>query len=397
MSEIRPAGLDIPVIHTDDVYALYTGAEDHQKIGLEIEQMLYYPDALETLKAQESEALALKGTADGVPVNHEPSATSLETITDAFTPGDLPALIAQTEARFDYFRNLTAEAGLAISPFGHLPHIFPTDHEVVSKERFQTFFNPPRSDMQEVFKFFANSMNIQVSVSYRDPTHLLRIIRMAVALEPLFFLITDSNSGFFENKPIDYSLNLHLNQGKGINGGVPDFYYTVRTGEELIRAHIDFTLNHRHMFAHFDFGGKLRKLPAGEWVAFSDLERLNLGPQTMLNYRQAQSESWRRAINISPIVDESGSVIGHRAEFAPFQTGLMHQRATAPLLTGLIAFNDGFYDATEILLRECGIDLAALDKDRNILEANFQAACYHGNAFHDVRFGAKTIRDFAVP
>lgn len=402
MSEILISIDDRPVHTSQDVRALYVGTDDNPhldapRIGIEIEQTLYHPDTLELVDKTLSAKLTEQGKSDGIPVHHEPSSTSLEVVTDAFTPDDLQSLLDQIEDRFSYFRNIITREGLCFSPFGHLPHVFSSDHDVVDKERFQTFFNPPRADMQEVFQFFANAMNIQVSVSYRNPDHLLRIVRLAVALEPILFSATDSNCGFFENEAIDYSLPLYLNTQKGINGGIPDFYYSARNGQEFLDSHIDFTLNHPHIFAYFDFNGKLKKLPEGQWVAFSDLERLDLGPQTLVNYRQSQSESWRRAANIAAITNADGQVIGHRAELASFQTGLMHQRFTAPFLTNLFAFDECFQSETEVLLKDVGIDVTNLSACRDVLESNFQEACYHQNRFHELPFGSGTIKDFVLP
>jgi hypothetical protein len=138
-------------------------------------------------------------------------------------------------------------------------------------------------------------------------------------------------------------------------------------------------------------------LKEGQWVSFSQLEKLGLGPQNLLNYRQAQSENWRRVCNIATIDEAAGNIIGHRAEFNLFNSGLQHQRSTAVLLAALIAFNDTFYESTKALLRVFGIDLEDLSASRETLERNFQSLCFHGNRFHDLIFGNKTLKDFALP
>lgn len=400
MTEISAHTQNFPVHRREDIEHFYAGTDaregDEPKIGIEIEQTLYNADDLSLIPVENSIAMEQQGERDRMPVHHEPSATSLEIVTAPFTLKNLGGLIEQIEGRFKYLTNLAANNGYTLSPFGHMPHVRLGDHEIVPKERYQIFWNPPREDMTGASNFFANCMNIQSSASYNNPETLLKVIRLAVALEPLIFLSTDSNAGFFEGTRAAYSLPLHMNLEKGINGGIPDFYYSARTGRELIDAHIDFTLNNKHVFAYFDFNDRLQRLPVGEWASYNDLGNMNLAPRTLVNYRQAQSESWRRALNIATIDDENGNLISHRAELASFQTGLMHQRVTAPLLTNLMAFDEIFYEKTAALLRTYGIDLDNLAGCRDVLEGNFKAAVYHENQFTNVQFGTGTLGELAA-
>lgn len=402
MTEIKASAQNHAVHTPDDVRPYYAGMDDNPrmpgavpKIGVEIEHTLYNPADLSLPNSVKSEAMVARGAADGLPVHHEPTAACLEIVTDPFPVIELYNLLEQMEARNTYLMKMAADHGFTISPFGHMPHLRAEDHQVVNKERFQTFFAPPRGDMDALYRSFFDCMDIQVSASYHDDDHLLRIIRMALALEPLSFLSTDSNAGFYEGQPLRYSLRIALKAQRGINGGHPDFYFTAKTGAEFIEEHLNFTLNRPYMFAYFDFEHRLRKLPEGQYVAFNDLERLNLGPRDLVNFRQAESESWRLAGNIAMIDDPQGQLIGHRAELASFQTGLMHQRASAALMANLIAFDEGFYDQTAALLRAYGIDLDDLAGCRDILTGNFKAAVYHENKFSEVPFGTGTLGAFA--
>ena len=356
MTEIVSTSEDRCITSTEDVIDLYAPMPK-AKIGMEIEHTAYKAANNAPINNQDATAILAEADSRNLLIHLEPSATILERVTRPYPPTDIGLLILQADKKINNLHTLTQSMDISLSPYGNLPHIALDDHELVDKPRFQTFFNPPRADMVEVFRDFANTTNIQASISHKNADHLLKIIRITVALEPLLLLSTDSSCGFFESKPIDYMLSPHLRNARGVNGGIPDFYYTAKTGADFISAHIDFTFTHKHIFAYFNHDEELTRLPSGEWTNFASLESQGLGPQNLTNYLQAQSESWRRACNIAPITAADGSIVSHRAEIATFQTGLMHQRATAALLAYLIAFDEDFYHQTESLLRDFCIDL----------------------------------------
>jgi hypothetical protein len=403
---IIQASADTRTIHgRDDIIDAYEGAcfkkasGEQSKIGIEIEFSLFDKKKnARPLTKEQNSALFEEGTQRGISMRNEPSASCLEIAGNPYTPNLVRKMTQDMSNDIANFHALAAEQEIGISPFGHLPHMPLSEHEIIESERYQTFFSPPREDMKDVYRFFATCLNIQSSVSYCNSDHLLKIIRYAVALEPILFLSTDSSCGFNESKPITHIHNIAGKDKLGINSGIPDFYYTAKTGEELIKNHIDFTLSHPHIFAYFNHDNKLTRLPKGEWVSFNELESRGLGPQNLTNYLQAQSESWRRACNVATITDsETGALTGHRVEIAAFQTGLMHQRATSTLLTFLIAFDEMFHVKLSTLLKEHGIDLSNLASCKDLLENNFKHACYHNNTFHSLPYGTKSLKDFALP
>lgn len=403
MTIIDPTSTTRPITSAADIIESYAGTDTNPhlggtpKIGLEIEQTLFNQSTGNPISIADNTAIITQARDKNITVNQEPSAALLELTSPAYLPKDLPILLKELCHEAHGLHDIAANMDIGISPFGQLPAATLDQHEVVNLERYQTFFAPPRADMVDTFRFFASCLNIQASVSYRNADHLLDIIRMATALEPILFLSTDSSSGFTRSRERKNIHNLSQKDRLSPNAGIPDFYYTAKTGEEFITDHINFTFTNPHIFACFDDDNKLTRLPAGQWTSYNQLEALKLGPQNQANYLQSQSESWRRACNIATILDDNGTLIGHRAELAAFQTGLMHQRSTAAILTNFIAFDEQFYTAAAALLKQFGIDLQDLQSCKPALESNFKNACYHNNQFHEVPFGNATLKDFAIP
>lgn len=376
----------------------YEGAQNSAcKIGAEVEYALCRQLDLTAPSLLENKALFSGLEHKGWGARREPPTNAIELATPPFEISNIRDLLSHVNQGTSALYAAALEQGLIVSPFGHLPHTALTDLEVIDLDRYQAFWENVRGDMVECARFFMSCMNIQVSLGYKDPDHLLRIIRMATALEPVMFLTTDSSCGFNEGRPIRHVQNIAQKNKMGVNTGIPDFYYTARSGAQLVDAHIDFTLNNPHVFTAFNDAGALVRFPEGRWCSFNQLEALGLGPQNLTNYLQAQSESWRRACNIAVITDEDGNLTNHRAEIAAFQNGLLHQRASAIILGYLIGFDDQFYEDTQKLLHGAGIDLDALDESKPVLEANFDAACYHDNRYHEVSFGTATMKDFVLP
>ena len=403
MSEIKTKSQNWPVHSKQDVIALYNGTrtnpnlpEKTSQIGMEVEQNFYTLETLHPLTKEQSLDIVSEGGRQAIGINNEPTATTLEVLTDPHPKANFHDLIAQINRRFLELWDLGLENGALPTPFGYLPHITPEQHHFIDNERFKAMWLSGRSDVIEARSSFLDS-SIQVSVSYRDFDHLLKIMRLSVALEPFLTLTTECDAGFFEGRAMKGSPRTVILKRRGLNGGVPDFYYNVKSGEELIDAHIDFSMNNPHVFLCFDNGGVLRALPQGVWTSFSTLEEKGYGRQTLLNYRQAQSESWRRTINLAEIRDDEGTLFGHRAEISSlFCTGLQHQRATAAILSFHLAYCGHFYDSIETLLKDFGIDLQNLETAKTILDQNFEHVHNHGGRYFDLPFGTRTIKDFAI-
>lgn len=402
MSEIKTKSQNWAVHGKDDVIALYEGTltnknfdDTDSKLGMEVELNLYKTDTLAPLTEEESAHFVCEGSRNALSINKEPSATTLEILTDPYKRGEFDHLIDQINTRFDDLWALGLNNQIAPSPFAYLPHVTPEHHHQTHNDRYIAFWIPPRPDLVDAYHSFLDP-SIQVSISYRDYDHLLRIIRLSVLLEPFLILTTEADAGFYEGKQVDGSPRTRILKRRGRNGGVPEFYLKAKSGEELIDMHIDFTMNNKHVFVCFDHDGKLGKLPNDIWASFSELESGGFGPQNLLNYRQAQSESWRRTVNISEIRDTEGTLFGHRAEISSlFCTGLQHQRVSGTLLSYLISYCDDFYKNINALAKDFGIDMNNLYDCKTLLDKNFEHAHMHHGRYFDLPFGTKTMGEFA--
>lgn len=403
MSEIKTKSQNWPVKSKDDVIALYKGTktnknfpDDLSRIGMEMEVNLCNSDTLEPLSEDQSKCLIEQGRKEALNINNEPSASTLEVITEPFLRENFDALVTQINKRFAELWTIGSKNKIIPSPFGYLPHITPDQHHQTHNDRYRAFWGKPRTPIiEEAYTSFVDP-SIQVSISYEDYDHLLRIIRLGIVLEPFLILTTEADAGFYEAASIKGSPRTQILSRRGRNGGVPEFYYKAGSGEELIDMHIDYTLNNEHVFVCFDHNGHLDKLPGNQWASFNQLEANNFGPQNLLNYRQAQSESWRRTTNISEIRDGDGTLFGHRAEISSlFCTGLQHQRASAAILSCLIAYCSGFYNKINELSKDFGIDMDDLYASKDLLDANFEHTKNHGGRYFDLPFGTKTIKEFA--
>ncbi len=389
-----------PIIQTiDDLRAYYQGTDTNDalntpKIGAEIEFALCKQKGLSPLSFEDNAKLVKQAKENHIGIRNEPPTTAIEIASPAFEVDELKSLIKTINDQIETLVQLSIENDLVLSPFGQIPDIAMEDLKIVDLPRYQTFFVPRRKDIFHIYRFFTSCMSIQTSISYRNTDHLLKIIRMATALEPILFLSTDGSSRFMEGKEIFHTQNIGQKDKLHRNSGIPDFYYSAENGQELIDHHIKFSLEHRHVFTYFNHDGELTRLPPEQWLSFNDLETLDLGPKNLINYMQLQSQHWRRACNISTVLDEQNALLGHRAEIVSWQTGLLHQRATALALSHLIAFDDTFYEETSVLLQDFGIDLSNLEGSRDTMEGNFKTACYHNNRYHDLQFGYFTIKDF---
>ena len=402
MSEIKQHNaLSKSIKNPEDVRNLYEGVDynpnlpDVPKMGIELEFNLFNQENLSPLSVTQSENIvAAAGKVYDLPIHHEPSASTLEILTCPFESNDVLKIIDQIETRFQKFIGICDEHGIFPSPFGTVPHLKPEDHNLIQNERYLAFWVPARNDMQGIFHSFLYP-NMQASISYQDWDHLYKIVQLSIALEPVLFLATDASAPFFDGGVSSVCPRFALYNTRGRNGGVPDFYYTAKNGKELMTQHINYTLTNEHVFACFNFDGVLQQLPSGQWPSFLELEKLGLGPQNFLNYRQAQSENWRRTTNIAEIRNESGNVFGHRAELnSLFATGLQHQRITAIVLTYLIGFHDSFYTQTKALLNDFGIDIDHLGRSKNLLVQNYDSATHHNGNFADIHYGTKTMGEF---
>lgn len=372
----------------DDVWSLYQGAGGAARVGTEVElaffdpthPRLYFMSVAQNAALQRAALAHFPGA-----INQEPTAETLEITTRAVVPSDLATLLDDARTKI---AGVTAEAaalGLKRSYFQELPACPPEAllREIVDVERYRAFFAPPRADMTDIAAYFAVCKSNQVSVSYRDPDHMLANVRRLYLLAPFLFLATDNSAGFVAGERVAGHAGMRYRAALGGRGGVPPFVFEAPDGAAYLRAHID-QVWHNPLFVYYDAAGRLVRVPSGSWESFSGLAERGLN--TASNYFLAQSVLWPD-VKIAALKDGAGAVVGHRYEARMFGVGAW-QHAAATLIVAGLAFDAELAAAVDGLLADQGVDAATLP-------AAYAAAREHGGAFMGAAYGARPMAEFA--
>jgi hypothetical protein len=307
-------------------------------------------------------------------------------------PSALKTILDDTNRKIRVLTEEAAKAGLKRSYFQDLPH---ASAETLLKNlmdipRYRAFFGPPREDMKGVAAYFSVCKSNQVSVSYRDPDHMLESVRRLYILAPFLFMITDNSSAFAEGRPFSGHPGMHYRTALGRRGGVPDYVFTAQSGEEYLREHINHVMTNE-LFVYYDEKGELIRIPSGEWTSFNALREKGLNTAT--NYFFSESILWPD-VKIAALKDETGQVVNHRYESRMWGVGI-HQHQSALLIVAGLAFNPDFATKTDRLLSGFGFgadDSAGL---RDKLQKAYRAAREHNNAFLEIPYGTGQMSDFA--
>ncbi len=393
MSEVRPDNKHL-ISHPEDVLHLYQGAgSGSERIGAEAEFSFYDPATLKVMSLEQQRWIVSRSTFN---VHLEPGADLLEVASKAYPPDQAVKVIEDTAEMLAELDVLAAEAGLVRCPFEFMPNV-QADRllENISKvPRFQTFFVPVREDMRDIARHFVLSKSAQVSVSYRDPGHLLENMRRLYFLAPFLFMLSDNNPGFVEGnpEPVNYHPGLVFRSSLGFRGGIPPHFWTAESGEDYIGGHIEQVMSGA-MFAYFERDGTLVRLPNGNYTNFLELQMAGQELNTLSNYFLAQSTLWPD-IKIAQITGDSGEVTGHRYEARMFGSG-PHQYASAVVIVRALAFNQNFASRVSRLLKEFGFYCDSPASSRQLLEESYLQARVHGGRYFSIRYGIGTMRDFA--
>ena len=285
-----------------------------------------------------------------------------------------------------------AELGLKRSYSQELPDRTGKEllEHIVGSERYQIMYWPYRADMTDIVVYFAVCKSNQVSVSYKDPDHLLRNARRLYFLAPFLFMLTDNTSGFDQGRAFSGHAGMMHRASLKERGGISSYVFTARNGEDFIRKHIDAVMNNK-LFMYYDEHGKLTRVPSGTWESFNALRARGLN--TASNYFLAQSVLWPD-VKIAALKDADGNVNGHRYEARMFGVGI-HQHQTALLITSELAFNESFAADVDALLAEYGFDTMDLRSTQKTLENSYRAAREHNGKFFDIAYGTGSMAAFA--
>lgn len=380
----------------DDVLPTYAGAGDDMRIGAEVELSFFDPAAPDLAPMTVPQNKIVKNAAAArVPgdwLRNEPTADTIEMISFAAPPGDLKAVFADIRRKLSALTAKAGKIGLKRSYFQHLPDRTAGDlfKNLMDLERYRAFFDPPRADMTDIAAYFAVAKSDQVSVSYRDPAHMLANVRRLNFLAPLLFMITDNTAGFDQGKKVTGHAGMLHRASLGARGGVPDYLFTAKTGEDYIRAHIDAVINNP-LYVFYDENGVLQKIPSGEWSSFEKLKTRGLN--TAANYWLAETVLWPD-VKIAAIKDDAGNVVNHRYEARMFGVGI-HQHQSALLIVAALAANRAFADQVDWLLTRYGFGTHDMAAAKALLIDSYSAARHHNGKFLDIPYGTGMMRDFA--
>lgn len=395
MSEVNAGDLRI-IKDESDVIAGYAGAGADMRAGIEIEQAFFDSKTLAPMTIPQNKVLknAALGALPGDWVRNEPTSETIEINSIAPHTDQVKKIFADTGQKIKIIAAKAQGIGLKRSYFQELPERTAAEllKSIVPVDRYQAFFVPPRTDMMGFASYFSVCKSNQVSVSYRDPDHMLANVRRLYFLTPFLFLLTDNSSGFREGKKFTGHAGMTYRH-EGLleeRGGVPPYIFTAKSGEEYIHNHIEHVMTNP-LFVHYDEQGKIIKIPAGQWTTFSELA--NRGLNIASNYYLAETVLWPD-VKIAALKDEQGNVVNHRYEARMLGVGI-HQHQTAFLIVSALAANEKFAHDTDRLLARFGFDSKNLAQSRANLMAAYEAARNHDNQFFNIAYGTGTMADFA--
>jgi hypothetical protein len=393
MSEVNAADFAL-ISKEDDVLPLYQGAGKDIRAGAEVEVAFFDAATLKPMNPAQNRAVRDQG--NGVCgencIRNEPSSDMLEVSSFARGQDGLRSVMKNINGKMKLLADTAAAQGLKRSWFQDLPGVSADQllANVMDVDRYQAFFAPPRDDMRDIAIYFFVCKSNQVSVSYRDPDHMLENVRRLYFLAPFLFLLTDNSSGF-DGKKIFTGNHAMLHRASLKDRGIfLPYIFTAKTGAEYISEHINHVMNNP-LFVYYDDHGKMVRLPTGTWTSFNELKLQGLNTGT--NYYFSQSVLWPD-VKIAALRDASGNINNHRYEARMFGVGL-HQHQTALLVTTGLAFNQDFAEKTDALLKEFGFCVSDPAQSRKNLENAYNDARQHGGKFFDIPYGKGNMADFA--
>ncbi len=399
MSEVNASDLT-KINSADDVFALYLGSGSDAKTGIEVEISFFNPDDPDLAVMSLSQNKVLKNSAaDVLPeqdwVHNEPTSELLEVASIADSFENIKNVLDDTNKKIKILNDKASGLGLKRSYFQELPDKTAADllSRIVDVERYHIMYAPYRADMKKCVEYFAVCKSNQISISPKTPDHMLENVRRLYCLAPFLFLLTDNSVGFSEGKKFDNHIGMSLRHDGLLEGrgGVPEYVFTAKNGEEFIASHINHVMNNP-LFMYYDLEGNLIGVPSGDWsVTFNSLKERGLNIAS--NYYLAQSTMWPD-VKIAALKNSDGDVTGHRYEARMFGVGI-HQHQTALIITAALAFHSNFAKIIDDLLMRYGFDDADLQSSYKLLMESYSAARNHGGKFFDIKYGNGIMAEFA--
>lgn len=395
MSDVNPNNTRL-INSPEELYPLYEGAGAAAKIGAEIELAFFDPETpdLHPMTPAQNEKLRNRIDPDiRRDIHNEPTSETLEAATLAAPFDELGRVIEDANAKMRAMRRAAESLGLKRSYFQTLPGRSAEDllRRILRRDRYKAFFIPMHPDMDDLAAYFSVCKSSQVSISYRDPGHMLENVRRLYFLAPFLFMLTDNNSGFDQGRRFTGHAGIYHRKGLEERGPYFDYLFTARSGEDYIRAHIDHVMKNP-LPAYYTAGGDMVRVKNNGYVSFNDLRERGLN--TVSNYYFSESILWPD-VKIAALRDQKANVTGHRYEARMFGVGL-HQHISALLITGGLAFIEEFAQKTDRLLEEYGFSAKEPGGSKAHLDDAYKHAAAHGGKFLDIPYGTGgTMLDFA--
>ncbi len=399
MSEVNASDLTI-INNADDIFALYNGSGELAKTGIEVELSFFNPDSPDLAVMSLSQNKVLKNSAAAqIPeqdwVHNEPTSELLEIASIADSFSNIKNVLDDTNNKIKILSDKALGLGLKRSYFQELPDKTATDllSRIVDVERYNVMYAPYRQDMKKCVEYFAVCKSDQISVSPKNSDHMLENVRRLYLLAPFLFLLTDNSAGFNQGKKFDNHIGMYMRESGLLEGrgGVPDYVFSAKSGEEFISSHINHVMNNP-LFMYYDLNGNLIGVPSGDWsVTFNSLKAQGLNIAS--NYYLAQSTMWPD-VKVAALKNSDGNVTGHRYEARMFGVGI-HQHQTALIITSALAFHKSFAKKVDDLLMQYGFDNSALQSSYKLLLESYNAARNHGGKFFNIKYGNGNMAEFA--
>ncbi len=420
----------------DDVLSRYRGYgggdDDTRKIGAETERVYFQRDKPQQMMTtvqhgrffDEVDRVRITDQETGkktkrIGVDDETSAQVVEEQTSAYSYRDFGKVLEQEREIAGRMTEIAQKLGVRQSPFTNNPFV---THD-------QCFRNPvsaPRQRTSQLVQAFYQFVGhdslsytfltspVHCSLSYNNPNELWDIARRTLYLTPWMYLASENSGNFMENIPLPLGKHFTMmtNQRLGARGGIPEFFYKCKNGEDYIRGHVDAVLDNRTVisFRPVDAGNAFKVVANDKqtYEEYTDPTGNYLTPREMIaeygyiplsQFDLAESTLWPD-LKICNIRNSENIPVGKRAEVRMWDAG-PHQFASMVMTSAALLMDAQGGDDCDRLLEDFGFGPEPA-KSEDLHRAAMKQACWHGNRFMDVPFGRQrsagyqtTIHDFA--
>lgn len=313
----------------------------------------------------------------------EAGAHMLEINTGAHSFHNIGKVIGESLENFTALQTVCADMRFEICTYAQLPNARISDIETIKRPRAEKLFEAfEKNNLPRYIENFKYTTGAQASVSYKNPGDLLRNVRRFSYLAPVLATAFDNSFGLLAGRPDPQQTGLRLRHGMAIGnrGGIPDFFLTAQTGEELVEKYHQWTFGQK-LIAQYNAAGTELTVPAkNEQRSFFEHIAKNDGLNTKTNEEFAATFVWPH-IKLAYIKNNAQEIIGTRFEVRLTDNGPWQKNAL-PLVVAAVAMDEQCGKEVDKLLRRYGFDVDQPTPDsRQKVEAAIQSAINYGDEF----------------